>query len=135
MPVPRLAGLQELQRNLAQEFQIRIVSRAGEQSGVWRVPQANPRARNFYLIVEALDRDGRPVEVPRHLGGGRHQRARHQMGPARPEAEFERVRQEKMRSGLIGDPVVGREARRGAGAALVHPRHRRGDPEVVTWTC
>ena len=42
----RLAGLQELQRNLAQEFQIRIVSRAGEQSGVWRVPQANPRARN-----------------------------------------------------------------------------------------
>jgi hypothetical protein len=105
----RLAGLQELQRNLAQEFQIRIVSRAGEQSGVWRVPQANPRARNFYLIVEALDRNGRPVEVPVTSEEDGTTARVSKWGLHVPEAEFERVRQEKMRSGLIGDPVVGQK--------------------------
>lgn len=105
----RLAGLQELQRNLAQEFQIRIVARAGEQSGVWRVPQANPRARNFYLIVEALDRNGRPVEVPVTSEEDGSTARVSKWGLHVPEAEFERVRQEKMRSGLIGDPVVGQK--------------------------
>lgn len=105
----RLAGLQELQRNLAQEFQIRIVSRAGEQSGVWRVPQANPRTRNFYLIVEALDRNGRPVEVPVTSEEDGTTARVAKWGLHVPEAEFERVRQEKMRSGLIGDPVVGQK--------------------------
>lgn len=105
----RLAGLQELQRNLVQEFQIRIVSRPGEQSGVWRVPHSNPQARNFYLIVEALDRDNRPVEVPITSEEDGATARVSKWGLHVPAAEFERVRQEKLRSGLIGDPVVGQK--------------------------
>lgn len=36
---------------------IRIAQRAGEPSDTWRVPAANPRGRNFYLIVEAVRDD------------------------------------------------------------------------------
>jgi hypothetical protein len=105
----RLASLQELQRDLAREYQVRIVSRPGEQSGVWRVPNANPRARNFYLIVEAIGRDGRPVEVPVTSEEDGTTARVPKWGLHVPAAEFERVRQEKLRTGLIGDPVVGQK--------------------------
>ncbi len=41
-----------------------IVSRPGERSGVFRVPDANTGARNYYLVVEALDPAGKPVALP-----------------------------------------------------------------------
>lgn len=31
---------------------------------MWRVPEANPDARNYYIIVEALSADGRLLQVP-----------------------------------------------------------------------
>ncbi|MDO9709500.1 DUF6384 family protein [Paracraurococcus lichenis] len=105
----RLASLQELERDLVREYQVRIVSRPGEQSGVWRVPKANPRARNFYLIVEAVGPDGRPLEVPVTSEEDGTTARVAKWGLHVPEAEFERVRQEKMRTGLIGDPVVGQK--------------------------
>lgn len=105
----RLADLQALERDLVREYQVRIVSRPGEQSGVWRVPNANPRARNFYLIVEAIGRDGRPVEVPVTSEEDGSTARVSKWGLHVPEAEFERVRQEKLRTGLVGDPVVGQK--------------------------
>ena len=47
-----------------QAYTLQIVSRPGEKSGVWRVPDANPDARNYYIIVEALSADGRSLQVP-----------------------------------------------------------------------
>jgi hypothetical protein len=105
----RLARLQTLQRRLSQEYTVRIVSRPGEPSGVWRVPQANPRARNFYLIVEAVDQNGRPIEVPvTSEEDGRTVMASKWGLHVTPE-EFDRVRREKQASGLIEDPVVGQK--------------------------
>jgi len=103
----RLAQLRELQQVLAQDYTVRIVSRPGEPSGIWRVPQANPRARNFYLIVEAVDRDGKPVQVPvTSEEDGRTARVS-KWGLRVPAEEFERVRQDKLRDGVIDQPVVG----------------------------
>lgn len=103
----RLAGLQELQRTLSQEYQLRIVSRPNEPSGVWRVPEANPQARNHYLIIETVGRDGRPVEVSvTSEEDGRTARVT-RWGQRVPEAEFERVRRDKQRDGVIDQPVVG----------------------------
>jgi hypothetical protein len=105
----RLAEMQALRADLAQEYQVRVVSRPGEPSGVWRVPQANPRARNFYLIVEAVDRAGRPVEVSvTSEEDGRTARTA-RWGLRVPEAEFERVRRDKLRDGVVDQPVIGRK--------------------------
>jgi hypothetical protein len=59
-----LDSLRELRSRLEQAYTLQIVSRPGERSGVWRVPDANTDARNYYIIVEALAADGRPLQVP-----------------------------------------------------------------------
>jgi hypothetical protein len=56
--------LEVLRADLRREFTLRIVSRPGEPSGVWRVPQRNPAGRNYYLIVEAVSPDGRILNMP-----------------------------------------------------------------------
>jgi hypothetical protein len=105
----RLAEMQALRGDLALDYQVRIVSRPGEQSGVWRVPANNPRARNYYLIVEAVDRAGRPMEVSvTSEEDGRTARTA-RWGLRVPEAAFERVRRDKEEDGVIDQPVIGRK--------------------------
>ncbi|MGE5153180.1 MAG: DUF6384 family protein [Bdellovibrio bacteriovorus] len=59
-----IRDLQEVRTALGQEYTIRIANRPGEMSGVWRIPDANTGARNFYIIVEAVDPSGRVLTVP-----------------------------------------------------------------------
>ena len=106
----RRVALADLAARLAAEYTVRIVNRPGEPSAVWRVPAQNPRARNYYLIVEAVDRNGRPVEVQiTSEEDGRTARAS-RWGLRVPEAEFERVRRDKLADGIIDQPVIGQKA-------------------------
>jgi hypothetical protein len=59
-----LESLHDLRTAVAQAYTLQIVSRPGEKSGVWRIPAANPDARNYYIIVEAVSADGRVQQVP-----------------------------------------------------------------------
>lgn len=54
-----LGELEFLSDVLAKDLSIRVVSRPGEYSGVFRIPDGAPNARNYYLIVEAVDAKGR----------------------------------------------------------------------------
>ena len=45
-------------------YTLRIVQRPGERSGFWRIPDVNERARNYYLIVEAVDGQGNILTLP-----------------------------------------------------------------------
>ena len=59
-----IAQLENLRVRLEQEYTLRIVNRQGERSGIWRVPDVNSEARNYYLIVEAIDHTGKALSVP-----------------------------------------------------------------------
>jgi Family of unknown function (DUF6384) len=59
----RLGQLTALREKLEQSYVLRIVSKPGQQSGVWRVPRLNPAGRNHYILVEAVDSQGRPVAL------------------------------------------------------------------------
>lgn len=59
-----LAALEGLRIRLEQEYTIRIVNRPGERSGVWRVPDINTAARNYYIVVEAVSASGKRLLVP-----------------------------------------------------------------------
>jgi hypothetical protein len=59
-----ISDLEALRTALIQEYTLRIVSRPGEQTAVWRVPQRNNSARNYYAIVEAVDGSGRAIPLP-----------------------------------------------------------------------
>ena len=57
------AKLKEMQHRLNQAYKIRIVSRANQNSGIWRRPPNNSGGRNYYLIVEAIDANNNVVAV------------------------------------------------------------------------
>jgi hypothetical protein len=59
-----VTDLEGLRATLTQEYWLRIISRPNEQTAVWRVPQRNPNARNYYALVEAVAPDGRVLSLP-----------------------------------------------------------------------
>ncbi len=102
--------LEALARELELAYEIRIVSRPGEYSGVWRIPDVNPDARNYYVIVEAVDALGNVL--PRRVQNeedGRLYTVR-QWGVRVDEATFDAVAADKQDDGIIQDYVFGRKA-------------------------
>ncbi|MEN8803978.1 MAG: DUF6384 family protein [Thiogranum sp.] len=96
-----LQSLHNLRSVLEQAYTLQIVSRPGEKSGIWRVPEANPNARNYYIIVEALAADGRTLEVPVvNEENGRTERVS-RWGLRVEKAVFERIAADKQDDGII----------------------------------
>lgn len=107
-----LAALAALRATVAQAYTVRVVNRPGEASGVWRVPDVNTGARNYYLIVEGLAIDGRAVEVTvRNEESGRSEAVR-RWGVRVDEATYQAVARDKQDDGIIQNDRVG-EKRRG----------------------
>jgi hypothetical protein len=126
----RRTALNDLAARLAASYTVRIVNRPGEPSAVWRVPAANPRARNYYLVVEAVDRDGRPVEVPiTSEEDGRVSRVS-RWALRVPEAEFERVRRDKLADGIIDQPVIGQKV---AGSTTTNWTIETNGGAILSW--
>jgi hypothetical protein len=104
--------LHGLEGRLEQQYELRIVSRPGERSGVYRVSSENAAGRNYYLIVEAIPPSGAPLAVPiRNEEDGRTTRVR-RWGLHVDEATYDKVAADKRDDGIIEQNVVG-EKRRG----------------------
>jgi hypothetical protein len=102
-----VADLESLAADLDRSYEIRIVSRPDELSGIWRVPDLNPDARNYYLIVEAVDSRGNVVtRRVRNEEDGRIYEV-NQWGIRVDEETFEAVAADKRDDGIIQDFVVG----------------------------
>jgi hypothetical protein len=106
-----VTDLRTLADRLQVQYELRIVSRPGEQSGVWRVPDANPRGRNYYLIVEAVTPDGQALRLPIKSEEDGRTRAVRAWGLRVDQATFERVAADQRDDGIIQDTVVGAKRR------------------------
>ncbi len=96
--------------DLQSEYRVRIVSRPNEVSGVWRVPNLNPDARNYYLIVEAVTASGSVVPVKvQNEEDGRILRVR-SWGLRVSEEIFEGVAADKRDDGIIQGDIIGSKA-------------------------
>src|SRR5690606_34880037 len=91
----RIDRLQAMGETISQSYQLRIVSRPNAQSGVWRHPVDNARARNYYVIVEAVGADGQPVALPITSEEDQTTRRVSSFGLRVPESVYERVRADK----------------------------------------
>jgi len=107
----KLAELRAMTASLDQSFQVRVVSRPGVQSGFWREPRDNPRVHNYYLVVEAVDPQGRPVPVriTNEEDGATRETA--SWGQRVPAATFERIRADKADDGIIQAATLGEKPR------------------------
>jgi hypothetical protein len=93
--------LYSLRQQLTQTFEIRIVSRSDEPSGVWRVPDVNPEARNHYLIVEAIDVWGDRLRVLVTDEEDGQEKEVFMWGVRVSEATFEQVKADRLDDGII----------------------------------
>jgi hypothetical protein len=101
--------LAALREDLTTEFKLTIVSRPGEPSMVWRLPprKLQSRAKNYYLIVEAVAPDGHKVALPiRNEETGETETVT-KFGVRVPEAVFEAVRRDKTDDGIVQKNILG----------------------------
>ena len=102
-----LTRLDQLRATLEQEYVIQIVNRPGERSGVWRIPDVNQAARNYYLIVEAVDSTGERLQVSVVNEETGQMESVATWGLRVDEATFESVRRDKQDDGIVESDRVG----------------------------
>lgn len=98
-------SLEDLRDQLERSYTLRISP--GPDTGFWRVPDVNLGARNYYIVVDAIDANGRNVSVPvLNEETGATERVS-QWGLRVDEATFESVRQDKLDDGIIQNSHFG----------------------------
>jgi hypothetical protein len=106
-----IASLDALRAELNLAYQLRIVSRPGEDTGVFRVPDVNEDARNYYIIVEPVTESGEVLSLPVvNQEDGRTVTAS-KWGVRVPEATYNAVRDDKIDDGIVEDNVLGEKPR------------------------
>lgn len=126
----KLGELTALRQTLEQRYVLRIVSRPGQQSGVWRVPRLNPQARNYYILVEAVDDKGQPVVLAVTSQEDNKTADTSTFGIRVDERTFERVRADKQDDGIIQNNRFGEKQ-----AGFLEPKYNFPTPGgvILTW--
>jgi hypothetical protein len=106
-----LRELETARTILGQEYSLRIVNRPGERSGVWRIPDVNTGARNYYILVEAVDPTGRVLRVPILNEETRETETVASWGLRVDEETFNAVARDKQDDGIIERDRFGFKAR------------------------
>jgi hypothetical protein len=116
-----IARLESMRTALAASWEVRVRVAPGELSGVWRIPDVNTEAQNYYLIVEAIDANGDRLTLPiTNEEDGRTYNVR-QWGQRVDESTFRSVAADKSDDGIIQNNRIG-EKRRG----VLEPEFRTG---------
>jgi hypothetical protein len=102
-----LGSMEALKEQLQSSYTLRIVVKPQERTGVWRIPDANTNARNYYIIVEAIGADGSPVKVPiRNEETGKTEIVS-TWGLRVDETVFNRIARDKQDDGIVQDREFG----------------------------
>jgi len=107
----QIALMKNMTETLAQQYDIRIVSRQGEDTGLFRQSEDNPGAMNYYVVVEAVAPGGRVLTVPVESVETKKTERVNIWGQRVSEATFERVRAEKMSTGMVANDILGSKLR------------------------
>ncbi len=106
-----LNSLDELKTQLEQTYTLKIVSRPGESSGIWRVPDRNKKAMNFYIIVEAITPEGKVI--PQYITSEESGKSKQvsKWGIRVDEQTFNQIRADKKDDGIIQNNIFGQKKR------------------------
>lgn len=106
-----IASLSQLKSDLAVSYDVRVVYGPGEaRSGIFRIPDDTPNARNHYLIVEAVDPAGRLVKVEIESEEDRKTERVTRWAQRVSESAFNAVASDKQDDQIIQNAVIGSKA-------------------------
>lgn len=105
------ADLRQLATRLQQVFEVQIVSRQGEPTGLTRIPEANPNTENFYIVVEAIDPDGNIVKQTIQSEESGKSETVEKWGQRVSENIYDAVRRDKMEDGIVQKGTLGQKKR------------------------
>jgi hypothetical protein len=106
-----IAELDTTRAALNQVYELRIVNRPDQDTGVTRIPDINTRAENFYIIVEPVTPEGRVLSLPVVSEETGQTQTVSIWGQRVPEATFEAVARDKTDDGIIENNVLGEKPR------------------------
>jgi len=124
-------GLDTLQADLGAIYQVRVVYGPGEEyTGVFRIPEDVPGARNYYLIVEAVDPSGRLLEVPVTSEEDRRSDRVSRWGQRVSESVFNDVAADKGDDQILQNSVIGQKV-----AGYISPQYSVETPggAILEW--
>ena len=116
-----IAALQTLRTQLIQTYRLIVVSRSGASSGVWRVPDGNSSARNYYVIVEAIAPGGQTLDLPVTSEETGRTKTVSAWGIRVPESFFDAIKRDKQDNGIIENNTIGEKHRGELKPRLVFP--------------
>ena len=105
-----VADLTALRDQLRLDYTLRVVNRAGVQSGFWTIPDVNTEATNYYIVVEALDADGQALNLPVLNEENGETEVVDTWGLRVPESVYDAVAADKQDDGIIQLNQVGRKS-------------------------
>ena len=102
-----VAQLTTIRDTLQQEYQLRVVDRADTKWGFWTFPQINSDATNYYLVVEAVDAQGKTLSLPVRDENNARTETVALWGERVPEEVYRAVEADKADDGRIEHGLVG----------------------------
>jgi len=102
--IQRLTALRD---TLRLDYTIKVVNREDQQSGFWTFPKINTEATNYYLVVEALDADGKALSLPVLNEETGETETVSIWGIRVPEAVYNSIAADKRDDGIIEHNIVG----------------------------
>jgi hypothetical protein len=107
----QLAMLKDMNEQLALDYNLRIVSRQGEDTGFARQSRTNPQIENFYILVEGVSRDGRVLKVPVTNEETQTTKRVTMWAQRVTEETFDRIVTDKKTDLIVQNDILGRKER------------------------
>lgn len=102
-----VASLTALRDQLRQEYTLRIVNRPDVKTGFWTFPEINTDATNYYVVVEAVGPDGKPLTLPITNEENNQTENVAIWGVRVPEAVYRSVEADKRDDGILQRATLG----------------------------
>jgi hypothetical protein len=116
-----LAELEDVLRQLRISYRLRIVNRPGEYTRLWRVPKRNSAARNYYVVVEAIGDDDRPVALPVRSEEDNRTSTVSKWAERVDQATYEQVGADKKDDGIVQNDIFAEKEK-----GFLRPAYRLG---------
>lgn len=91
-------------------YTLRIVSEPGTKTGVWRIYDRDPNKKTYYIVVDAIDAAGNPVDLPITSVEDKRTTTTSRFAVRVPENVFNQIAQDKTEDGIVDNNVMGNKA-------------------------